>query len=256
MVEPDSRVTEIVPGVYDITWQGREEGPEIMHGYRWRTFLFDLDDDVPTLVDTCKEERVEFLFDSIEDIGVEPERLIVTHGHSDHVGAFDSVVERYGVETWVPEGDDILADERLSVDTQPDHWYADGERIGRFETVHVPGHTPGNSVVVDEEAGIAVLGDAASGSDRRGLPKGYLIHPPQSTHVNQSPQDVVDAEENLARLLDYEFDVALVFHGSSVLEDASEKLERYVNYEPNYTSSERAIHRPTREGLPLDFYAE
>ena len=37
-----------------------------------------------------------------------------------------------------------------------------------------------------------------------------------------------EAEASLERLIEYEFDAGLVFHGSSVLEDASEKLEAYV----------------------------
>jgi len=41
-------------------------------------------------------------------------------------------------------------------------------------------------------------------------------------------RDLNDAERSLERLLEYEFDAGLVFHGSSVLEDAREKLEAYV----------------------------
>lgn len=254
MGDPATRVNEIRPDVYDITWQGPDEGPEIMQGYRLRTFLFDFDDDKPTLIDTCKSARVDTLFDCIDHIGVEPQRLIITHNHPDHVEAFDDVVERYGVETWVPEEDELTSVDRLSVRSPADNLYTHGESIGRFTAVHVPGHTPGNSVVIEEEQGIAVMGDTMSGSDRRGLPKGYLIQPPQSTHVNRPAQAVVDAEENLVRLLDYEFDTALVFHGSSVMRDASAKLDRYLNYERNYTSAEPSIHRPSREGNEIDYY--
>lgn len=256
MSSPESRVTEIVPDVYDITWQAADEGPELMQGYRWRSFLFDFEDAPPTLVDTSKGERVHVLIDAIDSTGISPERLLVTHRHSDHVGGIDAIVDRYGVETWVPEKDNPYEVDRVNVTTPPDHVYGDGETIDPFTAVHVPGHTPGNSVFVDESAGIAVLGDAVSGADRRGLPAGYLIHPPQSTHVLQSPQDVVDAEENLVKLLDYDFEVGLVFHGSSVLEGASEKLYRYVNYERNYVSGEKSIHRPSREGSDLQFYSD
>jgi hypothetical protein len=37
-------------------------------------------------------------------------------------------------------------------------------------------------------------------------------------------------EEGLERLLAYEFDVGLVYHGSSVTEDARAKVDRYVNF--------------------------
>lgn len=256
MTDLPPRVSEIAPDVYDITWQAKDEGPELMQGNRWRSFLFDSEDSVPTLVDTSKRERVDVLIDSIEAIGVEPERLLITHRHSDHVGGIDAVVERFGVETWVPEKDNPYELDRVTVETPPNHVYTDGEEIGRFTAVTVPGHTPGSSVFVDEDAGIAVMGDVVSGADRRGLPSGYLIHPPQSTHVLQPPEAVVDAEENLAKLLDYDFEVALVFHGSSVREGASEKLRRYVDYEPNYVADAESIHRPSREGSDLTFYTE
>lgn len=97
--------------------------------------------------------------------------------------------------------------------------------IGEFETVRVPGHAPGSSALVDEARGILVTGDTVFGSDMRGLPAGYLIAP--SDHFSV---DVAQADRNLERLLDYDFDAALVFHGSSVMEDAKEKLDAYVNF--------------------------
>lgn len=249
MPEFSPTVTEPLDGVYDVTWQGPDEGPEVMGGMRWRTYLFDRDGEVPTLVDTSLEARVDALVEGIDRTGVEPERLIVTHEHLDHVGGFDRVVEEYGVETWVPEGLDLQAVSGLDARASPDHEYGDGQRIGRFEAVRVPGHSDCNSALVDERAGVAVCGDTVSGSDRRGLPPGYLIHPPQATNTEQPCEAVVDAEENLRKLLGYDFDVALVNHGSSVFEDASEKLEAYVNYERNYTDPDApSMHRPDRSG--------
>lgn len=199
---------ELVSGVYDITC--REED-----GKRYRAFLFT--EGTPTLFDTGLESTTDALLDGIDDVGVDPERLVVTHGDGDHVGGFDAVVEAYEPETWVPEG--------TTVDADPTHRYGDGDRIGRFVAVHVPGHEPDNHALVDEDAGIAVMGDAVSGADQRGLPAGYFHLPPA-----RYSQDLNRAEESLQNLLDYEFDAGLVFHGSSVLDDADEKLNRYVNF--------------------------
>ena len=200
--------TELVDDVYDITC--RE-----VNGKRYRVFF--LTDGTPTLFDTGFEATAETVFEGIEAIGVEPERLIVTHADGDHVGAFDAIVDRYDPETWVPEQSD------LDTDYEPDHRYGDGDRIGRFTAVHVPGHEPDNHVLIDEDAGVAVMGDAVSGADQRGLPAGYFHLPP-----GVYSQNLNDAEANLERLAEYDFAVGLVFHGSSVLERASEKLERYV----------------------------
>ena len=201
--------TELVEDVYDITC--REA-----NGKRYRVFL--LTDGTPTLFDTGFEATVAAVFDGIEAIGVEPERLIVTHADGDHVEGFDAIVDRYGLETWVPEQSDI------DTDHEPDHRYGDDDRIGRFTAVHVPGHEPDNHVLIDEDAGVAVMGDAVSGADQRGLPAGYFHLPP-----GVYSEDLNEAEANLERLGEYDFEVGLVFHGSSVLERASEKLERYVS---------------------------
>jgi glyoxylase-like metal-dependent hydrolase (beta-lactamase superfamily II) len=117
--------------------------------------------------------------------------------------------------------------EQLDVETDhdPDHRYGDGDRIGRFTAVHTPGHEPENHALIDEDAGVAVLGDALSGADQRGLPTGYFLLPPAVYS-----QDLNLAEESLERLLAYEFDVGLVYHGSSVLEDARAKIDRFVNF--------------------------
>lgn len=202
---------EIVPGVYDVTCRVESEGN------RYRVFLFT--GGTPTLVDAGFADTASTVFEAVEEIGVEPERLVVTHGDGDHVGGFDAMVDRYGVETYLPEQSDV------DVEHEPDHRYGDGEEIGRFTAVHTPGHKRDNHVLIDEDAGIAVMGDAASGSDQRGLPEGYFVLPPAVYS-----EDLNLAEESLARLLEYDFDVALCFHGSSVTERANEKLSRFVNF--------------------------
>lgn len=203
--------TEVVDGVFDITSQSTDDGK------RYRVFLFT--DGTPTLVDAGLAESTDAVIDGIEDIRVEPERLVITHGDGDHIAGFDNLVEKYDPETWVP----ALTDADL--EHEPDHRYEDGDEIGPFTAVHAPGHEPDNHALIDESAGIAVMGDAASGADQRGLPAGYFHLPPA-----YYSKDLNQAEESLEQLLEYEFDVGLVFHGSSVTEDAWAKLDRYVNF--------------------------
>jgi hydroxyacylglutathione hydrolase len=202
-------VTEIVPDVYDITLQ---EG-----NGRYRAFL--VDHDVPTLVDCGLADTIEALAAGIDEVGVTPERLVITHSDVDHIGGFDGVVERYGPETFVPEQTEMDAEH------DPDHRYGDGGEIGDFEAVHVPGHIDDNHVLVDEEHDFAVMGDAVFGSDCRGLPAGYFVLPTAFYST-----DLGAADENLERLLQYEFDVGLLYHGSSVTEDAAAKLDAFVNF--------------------------
>lgn len=203
--------TELVDGVYDITCRTEESGK------RFRVFL--VTGELPTLFDTGLAGTTEAVFDGVAAVGVEPDRLVVTHGDPDHIGGFDAIAEHYDIETWVPEATD------LDTEHDPEYRYRDGDRIGRFKSVHVPGHEPDNHALIDEDAGIAVMGDAVSGADQRGLPAGNFHLPPAVYS-----QDLNEAESNLERLLAYEFDVGLVYHGSSVTTNAREKLDRYVNF--------------------------
>ena len=62
-------VDEIVDSVYDITCDEAD-------GKSYRVFLFGTD--APTLIDAGLESTVESVFDRIDEIGVEPERLLIT----------------------------------------------------------------------------------------------------------------------------------------------------------------------------------
>ncbi|WP_246987382.1 MBL fold metallo-hydrolase [Halorientalis marina] len=203
--------TEIVDGVHDLTVRDDE------HGRRYRAYL--VDDDVPALFDAGFADTTDALFDEIAATGLTPERLVLTHGDPDHVGGYDAVVDRYDVETYVPEQTD------LSTDHDATHRYADGDGIGGFEAIHVPGHAPDHHALVNEETGVLIAGDALSGADLRGFPPGYLL-----PHAAVYAEDMKRAELNLDRLLAYEFDAALVYHGTAVTEDARAVLDRYVNF--------------------------
>lgn len=200
---------EIAPNVYDVTLHDDGNG-------RYRAFLFDVD--VPTLVDTGLADTADALFDGVAEIGLEPERIVITHGDGDHIGGLEAVRDRYDVETWVPDQTDVD-------DSLVDRRYADEDAIGPFTAVHVPGHTPDNHALIDEDREIAVLGDALFGSDARGLPAGYFVLP-----TGFYSEDLLEADANLERLLEYEFDIGLVYHGSSVRSGAAAKLASFVDF--------------------------
>jgi glyoxylase-like metal-dependent hydrolase (beta-lactamase superfamily II) len=200
--------TEVAPDVYDLTVRDAPDS-------RWRLFVFD--GEVPTLVDAGFEDTVDTVAADLDELGITPERIVITHGDPDHVGGLAGLVERYDLETWVPEG--------VEVDVRVDHRFGDGDRVGPFTAVATPGHAAGHHSLVDEDRGIAVMGDAVFGSDARGLPAGYFVLPTAFYSA-----DLATADESLERLLEYEFDVGLLFHGSNVLSDAREKLAAFVDF--------------------------
>lgn len=203
---------EILDGIYDITVREDEST-----GKRNRVFLFEGEPAV--LVDTGFSETADRVLEGIDATGLEPEALVITHGDVDHIGAFDAIVEALDVETWVP------AETPVETAHPIDNRFEDGDRIYAFTAVHVPGHTADNYVLVDEDRSVAVMGDALSGADQRGLEPGGFHLPP-----GIYSDDLVEADRSLERLLDFDFEAGLVFHGTSVLEAASVKIERYVEF--------------------------
>ncbi|MWG36769.1 MBL fold metallo-hydrolase [Halomarina oriensis] len=203
----DTDVVERVDGIYDITCVERENG-------RIRAFLVDADR--PTLFDAGLPDTTDELLAGIEEAAVVPDQVVVTHADGDHVGGVDAVCAAHDCALYLPEGSDP--------DVESDHeFYGEDDSFAGFEAVHAPGHRAHQHLFVNEDRGVAVMADAASGADQRGLPKGHFHLPP-----GIYSEDLVLAEESLAKLREYEFDVGLVYHGSSVLEDAAEKLRAYV----------------------------
>jgi len=213
MSPPDTTapITEVADGVYDLTLA---QNPA-----RYRAFLFDWD--VPTLVDCGLSTTSETLLARLDALGISPERLVITHADHDHVGGFDAVVDRYAPETYVP------VQSTLDTANDPDVCYAHEATVGPFTAVHVPGHCADNYALVASDWPIAVLGDVMIGADWRGLPPNYFV-----LVEGIYSEDLVAAERNAERLQAYEFDTGLVFHGSSVFENAREKLDAFLDF-PN-----------------------
>jgi glyoxylase-like metal-dependent hydrolase (beta-lactamase superfamily II) len=102
------------------------------------------------------------------------ERLLLTHGHIDHVGAAGLLAERLGIPIEGPQAEDAFLLDRLPAQCamfgfprtepiRPTRWLAEGDRIGigtvTLEVLHCPGHTPGHVVFYQPEARLAFVGD-------------------------------------------------------------------------------------------------
>ncbi len=102
------------------------------------------------------------------------ERIIVTHGHFDHVGGAGELAGRLSIPIEGPHVEDRFLLESLPQQCQiygfppaepltPDRWLAHGDRI-RFgnqhlEVLHCPGHTPGHVAFFHREEKLALVGD-------------------------------------------------------------------------------------------------
>lgn len=117
----------------------------------------------------------------IEEQGLHPVRLLLTHAHHDHIYGNDLIRDRYGLLPEVHKADEWIMKEHLPIRIaqiykkypydipMPEHYLTDGELIpfGNHElkVIHTPGHSPGSVFFYCEEAGIAFSGDTLYDDD-------------------------------------------------------------------------------------------
>jgi len=179
-----------------------------------------------TLVDTAFDENGEELVETLRSEYGRVDRVILTHGDHGHHGGLAHVVEAFDPELAMPADESKLYEhlEEAGLDIEPDVAYEDGDVLdGNIRVIQVPGHTEATSALLLEDRDILISGDTLDGSDRAGLPAGYLLPPPALFNANHE-----DAELNLYNLLGYDFDTLLVFHGSHVFEDPKGKLDDFL----------------------------
>jgi len=126
---------------------------------------------------------------AIREAGVEPVKILLTHGHLDHVGGTAELAESLDLPIEGPHRDDGFLIESLSGQSQmfgvpevpsfsPGRWLEDGDsiRIGALElrVIHCPGHSPGHIIFFEEISRLAQVGDVLfQGSiGRTDLPRG------------------------------------------------------------------------------------
>lgn len=87
------------------------------------------------------------LINWLKDNHLTPEAVLLTHGHYDHVGAVQALVQEFGMDVYLHAGDTTMTGE-LSEGLYWNRTYAEGDciRMGEleFQVLHTPGHTPGS----------------------------------------------------------------------------------------------------------------
>lgn len=131
----------------------------------------------------------ERILAAVEESGATVEKILVTHGHLDHVGAVADLAERLAVPVEGPQREDRFWIEGVAEQArmfnfpparsfEPDRWLEDGDTVTFGGTTlavrHCPGHTPGHVIFFDAASRVAVVGDVLfQGSiGRTDLPRG------------------------------------------------------------------------------------
>lgn len=134
--------------------------------------------------------------------------LIVTHEHPDHQGSVEAVLAA-SEAPWYAGAADIEAITASREGTA----VVDGDTVFDLEVVETPGHTPGHISVVDPATGVLVAGDALNGAD------GGVAGPNPDFS-----EDMELANASVAKLAEFDYEVALFGHGEPVLEGASHQV--------------------------------
>lgn len=117
---------------------------------------------------------VQSILAAIEQEAVTIERILLTHGHIDHVGGAADLAAALKVPVEGPHRDDEILIGNIETQAKqfgvsgaksvtPDRWLEEGETVDiageQFEVFHCPGHAPGHVIFVNRSAGFAILGD-------------------------------------------------------------------------------------------------
>jgi len=109
--------------------------------------------------------EAEGFFGVLEEKGLKPCAVLLTHAHPDHIGGAKEIQDRFNVPVYMSEDDAFLL-KRDKFGNRTDwssSYIVDGSTVEdgglRFEVIATPGHTPGSVCYYERESGILLTGD-------------------------------------------------------------------------------------------------
>ncbi|QTF08114.1 MBL fold metallo-hydrolase [Brenneria izadpanahii] len=126
---------------------------------------------------------------AVAQAGITVKKILLTHGHLDHVGAAAELAEYYQVPILGPQIEDTFWLEGLPAQSRmfglsdcktltPSRWLDEGDEVNigdvTLAVFHCPGHTPGHIVFFDAVSRLAQVGDVIfnGGVGRSDFPRG------------------------------------------------------------------------------------
>ncbi len=135
------------------------------------SLYFDENSKEGVIIDPGADAKM--IIDEVMNLGFTPKAVLLTHGHSDHIGAVQEVLNEFQIPLYAGENEkELLADATANMSvfigeaiTVPpaDFWLSDEEIISigtiNFRVLHTPGHSPGGLCFLDEKENLLFCGD-------------------------------------------------------------------------------------------------
>lgn len=113
-----------------------------------------------TLIDTGMPALVPRILAKAQQIGEPIRRVLLTHGHDDHIGGLDEVLDAFpDAEVLMHPAEEFHLEE-LNFRTRPTGYLSGGEQLGPLHVIAAPGHSQGHLAFLDERDGTLYAGDA------------------------------------------------------------------------------------------------
>ncbi len=229
---------------------------EVAPGLHWVDRIWDvkvyilLEQERTILIDAAMPGREKAIWQHLAALGRPPEavdEIWLTHGDIDHMGSVAALKQRSGAQVVVHQADMPMVEGHQERELGPvpgsgflqrlfngcnrhifryqpvrvDRTVTDGQTVGDWEVVHVPGHTPGSVCYYHPKRRIAIVGDALN------YKRGQLGAPP----LIVAP-DPAQAYASIRRIADLDFGVCCFGHGAPLVENARQRVRAFADSLP------------------------
>ncbi len=208
-----------------------------VEGVNCNVYLVE-DGDKLILIDTGLPRSDGKIVKYINGLGRKPTEvstIVLTHFHIDHVGSLKKMKNLTGAKVAVHEADapyvaktkDPPRPKNMMIRAlnsvmkvaavEPDIVLKEGDKVGKLEVIHTPGHSEGSISLLDADRKVMFVGDAVRFVD------GKIVGPPEGFTL-----DMAKANESIKKLASFDFEVMLAGHGATLIPEASKKLKEFA----------------------------